>query len=73
MISTVNGVNRVLYLKIFHDRLANVVRNGPVVSVIIRASRKFQNIARGALNTHHATYACSRAVSGSCVPVWTTP
>lgn len=69
MISTVNGVNRVLYLKIFHDRLANVVRNGPVVSVIIRASRKFQNIARGTCNTHHAHHACSMAVSGSCMPV----
>ena len=47
MIATVNTVNRVLYLKIFHERLGGVVRNGPVVSAIIRASAAFQRIGTG--------------------------
>lgn len=47
MITTVNTVNRVLYLKVFHEKVATVVRNGPVVSGIIRASQQFQAISTG--------------------------
>jgi len=50
MIATVNTVNRVLYLKVFHDRVAAMVRNGPVIAAIIRASKKFQEISKGELS-----------------------
>jgi hypothetical protein len=47
MITTANTTNRVLYLKIFHEKVASMVRDGPNIGVIIRTSKTFRNITQG--------------------------
>ena len=46
MISMANSVNRILYLKLFHEKVANIVTDGPSVGELIRSSKRFKLFSR---------------------------